>query len=52
MKKRVIVRHFTTKIMRMYLYIICSKKILFVKRYLILLWVFTDFSFLLVAFWT
>jgi len=30
----------------------CNKKILFVKKYLSLIWVFTDFSILLVAFWT
>jgi len=52
MKKRVIVTHFTMKIIRTYLYITCNKKILFVKKYLSLLWVFTDFSILLVAFWT
>ena len=50
MKKRVIVTHFTMKIIRPYLYIICNKKILFVKKYLSLLWVFTDFTILLVAF--
>ena len=47
MKKRVIVTHSTTKIIRMYLYINCNKKILFVKKYFSLLWVFTDFSILL-----
>jgi len=52
MKKRVIVTQFTTKIIHTYLYITCDKKILFVKKYLSLLWVFTDFSILLVAFWT
>jgi len=40
------------KIIRMYLYITRNKKILFVKKYLSLLWVFTDFSILLAAFWT
>jgi len=49
MKKRVTVTHFTTKSIRTYLYITCNKKILFVKKYLSLLWVFTDFSILLVA---
>jgi len=44
--------HFTMKIIRTYLYITCNKKIWFVKKYLSLLWVFTDFSVLLVAFWT
>ena len=34
----------------MYLYINCNKNILYVKKYLTLLWVFTDFSILLVAF--
>jgi len=52
MKKHVIVTHFTMKIIHMYLYINCKKKILFVKKYLSLLWVFTDFSILLLAFWT
>jgi len=52
MKKSVIVTHFTMKIIHMYLYITCNKNILFVKKYLGLLWVFTDFSILLVAFWT
>ena len=52
MKKHVIVTHFTTKIVRMYLYITYNKKILYVKKYLSLLWVFTDFSILPVAFWT
>jgi len=52
MKKCVIVTHFTLKIICMYLYITCNKKILFVKKYLSLLWVFTDFFILLVAFWT
>jgi len=51
-KKRVIVTHFTTKIIRTYLYITCNKKILFVKKYFSLLWVFTDFPILLFAFWT
>jgi len=50
MKKRVVVTHFTMKIVRTYLYITCNKKILFIKKYLSLLWVFTDFSVLLVAF--
>ena len=49
MENHVIVTHFTTKIIRTYLYITCNKKILFVKKYLSLLWVFTDFSILLVA---
>jgi hypothetical protein len=52
MKKHVIVTHFTTKIVHMYLYITYNKKILYVKKYLSLLWVFTDFSILPVAFWT
>jgi len=39
------------KIIRTYPDISCNKKILFVKRYLSLLWVFTDFFILLVAFW-
>jgi len=34
----------------LYLYITCNKNILFVKIYLSQLWVFTDFSILLVAF--
>ena len=34
MKKHVIVAHFTTKIVRTYLYITCNKKILFVKNIL------------------
>jgi len=46
MEKRVIVTHFTTKIIRTYLYIACNMKILFVKEYFCLLWVFTDFSIL------
>jgi len=50
MKIPVIVTHFTMKILRTYLYVTCNKKILFVKKYLNLLWVFTDFSILLVAF--
>jgi len=50
MKKRVIFTHFTMKIIRTYLYINCNKKILFVKKYLCLLWVFTDFSILPAAF--
>ena len=52
MKKCVIVVHLTMKIMRKYLYIVCNKKILFVKKYLSLLSVFTDFSILIVAFRT
>jgi len=52
MKKHVIVTHFTMKIIRTYQYITCNNKILFVKKYHSLVWVFTDFSFLLVAFWT
>jgi len=52
MKKHVIVTHFTTKIIHTYLYITCNKNILFVKKYFSLLWVFTDFSILLFAFWT
>jgi hypothetical protein len=47
MKKCVTVTHFTMKIIRTYLYITCNKKILFVKKYLSLLGVFTDFSFFL-----
>ena len=50
MKKSAAVTHFTIKIVRTYLYITCTKKIVFVKKYLSLLWVFTDFSILLVAF--
>ena len=50
MKKRVIITHFTMKIIRTYRYITCNKNILFVKNYFSLLWVFTDFSILLVAF--
>ena len=50
MKKRVIVIYFTMKIIRTYLYITCNKKIVFVTKYLSLLWVFTDFSILLIAF--
>jgi hypothetical protein len=38
MKKLVIVTHFTMKIMRTYLYITCSKKILFVKNILSYCW--------------
>jgi len=49
MKKCVTVTHFTTKIIRTYLYITCNKKILFVKKYLSVLWVF-DFSSPLFAF--
>jgi len=40
------------KVIRTYLYINCNKKILFLKIYLSLLWVFTDFSVLIVTFWT
>jgi len=50
MKKSVIFPHLTMKIVRTYLYITCNKKLLFVKKYLSLLWVFTDFSILIVAF--
>jgi hypothetical protein len=50
MKKYVTVTHFTKKMIRMYLCIICNKKILFVKTYFSLLWVFTNFSILLFAF--
>jgi len=50
-KKRITVTHFTAKItLRTYLYITCNKKILFVKKYFSLLWVFTDFSSLPFAF--
>ena len=50
MKKRVINTDFTMKIIRTYLYITCNKKILFFKKYLNVLWVFTDFStFLLLS---
>jgi len=52
MKKLVIVTHFTMKIIRTYMYIACNKKILFVTKYLSLLWVFTNFSILLGALWT
>jgi hypothetical protein len=52
MKKSVTVSHFTMTIICTYLYIKCNKKLSFVKKYLSLLWVFTDFSILLVAFWT
>jgi len=51
MKKHVTVTYFRMKIIRTYLHITCNK-ILFVKKYLSLLWVFTLFSILLVAFWT
>jgi len=37
MKKRVIVKHFTMKILSTHLYITCNEKILFVKKYLSLL---------------
>jgi len=50
MKKHVIVTHFTMKIVRTYRYITCNKKILFVKKYLSLQWVVTDFSIHLVVF--
>jgi len=40
------------KIVCTYLYVTRNKKILFVQKYLNLLWVFTNFSILLVAFWT
>ena len=50
MKKCVIVTHFTVKIIVLFLNITRNKKILFVKIYLILLWVFTKFPLLLVAF--
>ena len=50
MKKHVIITHFTTKIIIMYLYITCNKKILFVKKYFSLLQVFTDSSILLFCF--
>jgi len=42
-KKHVTVTHFTTKIVRTYLYVTCNKEILFVK-YFSLFWVLTDFS--------
>jgi len=48
--KKCVITHFTMKIIRTYLYITCNKKNLFVKKYLSLLWVFTDFSILPVAF--
>ena len=50
MKKRVTVTYFTMKIIHMKLYITCNKKILFVKKYFSLLWVFTDLSILRFAF--
>jgi hypothetical protein len=50
MKKRATVTHFMMKIIRTYLYITFKKKILFVKKYLSLLWVFTVFYVVLVAF--
>jgi len=50
MEKCVTVTHFTMKIICTYLYINCNKKILCVKKYLTLLWVSTNFYFLLVAF--
>jgi len=50
MRKCVTVTHFTTKIIRTYLYTICNMKILFVKKYFSLLWVFTIFSILLYVF--
>jgi hypothetical protein len=49
MKERVTGTHFTTKIIHMYLYKTCKKKILFVK-YFSLLGLFADFSILLFAF--
>jgi len=52
MEKRVTVTHFTMKIVCTYLYINCNKKIWFVKKYLSLLWVFTDVYVLRIAFWT
>jgi len=52
MKKRVTVTHCAMRIIRTSLYITCNKKILFVKKYFSLLWVFTDFYILLFAFWT
>ena len=48
MNKHYIVTHFTMNII--YLYLTCNN-ILFVKKYLSLLWVFTNFS-ILIAFWT
>jgi len=42
-KKRVTVTHFTKKIIRTYLYITVIRKFY--------LWIFTDFSILLFAFW-
>ena len=50
MKKRITVAHLTAKIIRTYLYVTCNKKILFVKKYFSLLWVFTKFFILLVDF--
>jgi len=50
MKRRVIVTHFAMKIIRTYVYITCDKKILFVKKYISLLWVLPDFSIHLFAF--
>ena len=52
MSKPVIVTQFTMNIIRLCFYITCNKEIVFVKECLTLLWVFTDFSVLLVAFWT
>jgi hypothetical protein len=49
-KKRVIFPHFTTKIIRTYLYMTCNKKILCVKKYFSILLIFTDFSILLFCF--
>jgi len=43
-KKRVIVTHFTVKIVRTYLYIACSKNILLVKNILAYCGLFTNFS--------
>jgi len=49
MKKSVTVTHFAIKIVPICPYITCIKKILFDKKYLSLLWVFTNFSILLVV---
>ena len=45
-EKHVIVIHFTMKIIRTCLYIICNTTILFVKKYFSLLWVFSYFFIL------
>ena len=37
-KKRITVTHFTTKVIRTYLYITCNKNILFVKNILAYFW--------------